>query len=64
MTKRADIIQKFLDSFSDAEKNDLMEADEELASFNEFMLAKEKASKKELTGTNQLEGEDVQGTQE
>lgn len=59
MSELPEIIKKYMASFSDDEKNDFMDTDEELVAFSEFMLAKEKASQKDLTGTNDLEEQDV-----
>lgn len=64
MSDTPEIIKKYMSSFSDDEKNDLLDADEELLAFSQFMLAKQKDSKKNLTGTNDIEEQDVPRAQE
>lgn len=64
MSDTPEIIKKYMNSFSDDEKNDLLDADEEFLAFAQFMLAKQKDSKKNLTGTNDIEEQDVPRAQE
>lgn len=64
MSDTPEIIKKYMSSFSDDEKNDLLDADEEFLAFSQFMLAKQKDSKKNLTGTNDIEEQDVPRAQE
>lgn len=59
MNKHSEIVKKFLDSFSEQEKNDIFDTEDELLAISEFMKEKMKASKKNLTGTNKIGNDDV-----
>jgi len=59
MSKHNEIVKKFLDSFSEQEKNDIFDTEDELLAIGEFMKEKMKASKKNLTGTNEIGNDDV-----
>jgi len=59
MSKHNEIVKKFLDSFSEQEKNDIFDTEDELLAISEFMKEKIKASKKNLTGTNEIGNDDV-----
>lgn len=59
MSKHNEIVKKFLDSFSEQEKNDIFDTEDELLAISEFMKEKMKASKKNLTGTNEIGNDDV-----
>jgi hypothetical protein len=55
MKELPEFIKLYMASFSDEEKSDFLEADEEMDAFAQFLSQKKKDSKNDLTGTNELE---------